>query len=69
MEKIELTEKVAEIEKKITKLKDEVKEFMDKNYDEFVPRLKKDKTMVQDANKLVAEMKILEKRVDDQVSF
>ncbi|XP_043483050.1 centromere/kinetochore protein zw10 homolog [Leptopilina heterotoma] len=69
LEKIELTEKITEIEKKITKLKDEVKEFMDDNYVEFVPRLKKDKAMVRDAEKLIDEMKILEKRVDEQMKL
>ena len=67
MEKIELSTKITEIEKEITKLKHDVKEFMDYNYVEFVPRLKKDQALVREAEKLVEEMKNLHIRIDDQV--
>lgn len=69
MEKIDLKEKITEIEKKIIKLKHEVKEFMHYNYIDFVPRMKKDNAMIRDAEKLITEMEILEKRVDDQVIY
>ena len=59
--------KVTEIEKEIIKLKHEVKEFMDDNYVEFVPRLKKDQALAKEAEQIINELKSLQKRVDDQV--
>lgn len=69
MENIDLNEKVADIQKEIAKLKNDVKDFIDDNYIEFVPTLKKDQALVLEAEKLVDAMTILQRRVQDQVEF
>lgn len=44
-----------------------MKEFVEANYIEFVPKLKKDQALILEVQKLVDEMCILQKRVQDQV--
>lgn len=63
----DLKEKINEIEKEIAKLKNHVKEFIEDNYIDFLPTLKKDNFLVEQTETLVQELKILQNRIDDQV--
>lgn len=67
MEKLNLHEKISEIQKEITKLKYDVKDFMDDNYVEFTSKLTRDQHLVSKGEKLLEEMNALQKRIDDQV--
>lgn len=67
MEKVNLHEKISEIQKEITKLKYDVKNFMDVNYVEFTSKLTRDQHLVSKGEKLLEEMNSLQRRVDDQV--
>lgn len=62
-----MKEKISEIQKEIAKLKNDVKDFINDNYIEFVPTLKKDQALVVKAQKMVDEMANLEIRVREQV--
>lgn len=48
-------------------MKNDVKDFINDNYIEFVPTLKKDQALVVKAQKMVDEMANLEIRVREQV--
>lgn len=67
LEKINLHEKISEIQKEITKLKYDVKDFMDDNYVEFTSKLTKDQYLVSKGEKLLEEMDALQKKIDTQV--
>lgn len=62
-----LNEKIAEIQKEITKLKYDVQNFMDDNYIEFTSKLTKDQHLVLKGEKIFEELNELQKRIDDQV--
>lgn len=66
---MDLEEKIAEIQKEITKLKCNVKDFMEDTYAEFVVKLKSDKNLFEKADKLLKEMEVLQSRVDNHVSL
>ena len=68
VEKIDLNAKITDIQKEIAKLKNDVKDFIVDNYIEIVPTLKKDQTLVLQAEKLADDIKELQRRVEDQVS-
>lgn len=63
-----MNEKIEVIQKEITKLKLTVKEFMTDKYVEFSPSLRTDQTLVNKSEKLSEDMKVLQKRVEDQVT-
>ncbi|XP_012142032.1 zeste-white 10 kinetochore protein [Megachile rotundata] len=67
LEKVNLHEKISEIQKEITKLKYDVKDLMDDNYVEFTSKLKRDQHLVVKGEKLLEEMNSLQKKIDDQV--
>ncbi|KOC70027.1 Centromere/kinetochore protein zw10 like protein [Habropoda laboriosa] len=69
IEKNNLSEKIAEIQKEITKLKYDVKDFMDDNYVEFTAKLTRDQHLVSKGEKLLDEMNELQKRIDHQVKM
>ncbi|KAK9303924.1 hypothetical protein QLX08_004517 [Tetragonisca angustula] len=69
LEKINLHEKISEIQKEITRLKYDVKDFMNDNYVEFTSKLVKDQHLVSKGEKLLEEMNALQKRIDDQVKI
>ncbi|KOX68210.1 Centromere/kinetochore protein zw10 like protein [Melipona quadrifasciata] len=69
LEKTNLHEKISEIRKEITRLKYDVKDFMNDNYVEFTSKLVKDQHLVSKGEKLLEEMNILQKRIDDQVKI
>lgn len=67
LEKVNLHEKISEIQKEITKLKYDVKDFMDDNYVEFTSKLTRDQHLVLKGEKLLEEMNELQKRIDNHV--
>lgn len=67
LEKVNLHEKISEIQKEITKLKYDVKNFMDDNYVEFTSKLTRDQHLVLKGEKLLEEMNALQKRIDNHV--
>ncbi|OAD61567.1 Centromere/kinetochore protein zw10 like protein [Eufriesea mexicana] len=69
LEKLNLHEKISEIQKEIVKLKYDVKDFMDDNYVEFTSKLTRDQHLVSKGEKLLEEMNALQKRIDDQVKI
>ncbi|CAK9795229.1 Centromere/kinetochore protein zw10 homolog [Anthophora quadrimaculata] len=69
VEKNNLNEKIAEIQKEITKLKYDVKDFMVDNYVEFSAKLTRDQHLVSKGEKLLDEMNELQKRIDHQVKI
>ncbi|XP_071865112.1 zeste-white 10 kinetochore protein [Bombus fervidus] len=69
LEKVNLHEKISEIQKEITKLKYDVKDFMDDNYVEFTSKLTKDQHLVSKGEKLLEEMNALQKKIDTQVKI
>ncbi|XP_015431621.1 PREDICTED: centromere/kinetochore protein zw10 homolog [Dufourea novaeangliae] len=69
LEKVNLNEKIGEIQKEITKLKYDVQDFMDDNYVEFTSKLTRDQHLVSKGEKLLEEMNQLQKRIDDQVKL
>ncbi|KAF3420746.1 hypothetical protein E2986_03244 [Frieseomelitta varia] len=69
LEKINLHEKISEIQKEITRLKYDVKDFMNDNYVEFTSKLVKDQHLVSKGEKLLEKMNALQKRIDDQVKI
>lgn len=62
-----MNEKIIEIQKETTKLKYDVKDFMDDNYIEFTSKFTRDQHLVAKGEKLLEEMNMLQKRIDDQV--
>ncbi|XP_016921068.1 centromere/kinetochore protein zw10 homolog isoform X1 [Apis cerana] len=69
LEKVNLHEKISEIQKEITKLKYDVKNFMDDNYVEFTSKLTRDQHLVLKGEKLLEEMNALQKRIDNHVKI
>ncbi|XP_076655809.1 zeste-white 10 kinetochore protein [Halictus rubicundus] len=69
LETMNLNEKIAEIQKEMTKLKYDVQSFMDDNYLEFTSKLTKDQHLVSKGEKLLEELNELQKRIDDQVKI
>ncbi|XP_053979432.1 centromere/kinetochore protein zw10 homolog [Hylaeus volcanicus] len=69
LEKVNLNEKIAEIQKEITRLKYDIKDFMDDNYTAFTSKLTRDQHLVTKGEKLLEEMNVLQKRIDDQVKI
>ncbi|XP_031844991.1 zeste-white 10 kinetochore protein [Nomia melanderi] len=69
LDKVNLNEKISEIQKEITKLKYDVQDFMDDNYVEFTSKLTRDQHLVSKGEKLLEEMNELQKRIDDQVKI
>ncbi|XP_034173768.2 zeste-white 10 kinetochore protein isoform X1 [Osmia lignaria lignaria] len=69
LEKVNLHEKISEIQKEITKLKYDVKDFMDDNYVKFTSKLTRDQRLVSKGEKLLEEMNSLQSRIDDQVKI
>ncbi|XP_074102438.1 zeste-white 10 kinetochore protein [Cotesia typhae] len=67
MNAIELKKKVNEIEKKIVKLKSDVKEFIEDNYINFLPTLQNDYVLVDKSRKLIEEIGLLKSKIDDQI--
>ncbi|XP_076174713.1 zeste-white 10 kinetochore protein isoform X2 [Ptiloglossa arizonensis] len=68
-EKGNLNEKIIEIQKETTKLKYDVKDFMDDNYIEFTSKFTRDQHLVAKGEKLLEEMNMLQKRIDDQIKI
>ncbi|XP_012252618.2 centromere/kinetochore protein zw10 homolog [Athalia rosae] len=68
-EKIDLDEKISELQAQISKLKYDVKECIEDNYIEFLPKLKKDQSLIIEVQRLADEMNILQKRVQDQIKI
>lgn len=56
-----------DIQKEITKLEYEVKDFMDENYEEFSAKLTRDIHLVKKTEQLLEEINILQSRINDQV--
>lgn len=69
LEKENLGEKITEIEKEITRLKSNVKSFMDDKYAMFTSKLMSDQHLVANGEKLLEEMNTLHKKIDDQVEM
>ncbi|KAH0537771.1 centromere/kinetochore protein zw10 homolog [Cotesia glomerata] len=67
MNAVELKKKVNEIEKKIVKLKSDVKEFIEDNYINFLPTLQNDYVLVDKSRKLIEEIGLLKSKIDDQI--
>lgn len=67
LEKVNLHKNIAEIQKEITKLEYEVKDFMDDNYVEFNAKLTRDIHLVKKTEQLLEEIGILQSRINDQV--
>ncbi|XP_015516849.2 centromere/kinetochore protein zw10 homolog [Neodiprion lecontei] len=68
-EKIDLTTKISELQAQISKSKCDVKEYIKDNYIEFVPKLKKDQSLIHDIQRHFDEINILQKRVQDQIKI
>jgi len=64
---VNLQKNIAEIQKQITKLEYEVKDFMDDNYVEFSAKLTRDVHLVKKTEQLLKEMDTLQNRINDQV--
>lgn len=64
---VNLQKNIAEIQKQITKLEYEVKDFMDENYIEFSAKLTRDVHLVKMTEQLLKKMDILQSRINDQV--
>ncbi|CAL7934411.1 unnamed protein product [Xylocopa violacea] len=69
LEKSNLHEKIAKIQKEITKLKYDVKDFMDDNYVEFTTKLTRDQYLVSKGENVLKEMNELQSRIDEQVKI
>ncbi|XP_015183262.1 PREDICTED: centromere/kinetochore protein zw10 homolog [Polistes dominula] len=69
VEKLNLQDKIAQIQEEIVKLKYDVKDFMDVNYIEFSSKLTKNQRLVSKAELLTQEMNDLQKRIDDQIKI
>ncbi|XP_047364969.1 centromere/kinetochore protein zw10 homolog [Vespa velutina] len=67
VEKLNLREKISQIQEDIVKLKYDVKDFLDDNYIEFSSKLTKNQRLVSKAEILTKEMNDLQKRIDDQI--
>jgi len=67
LEKVNLHKNIAEIQKEITKLEHEVKDFMNDNYVEFNEKLARDIHLVKKSEQLLEEIGILQSRINDQV--
>lgn len=67
LEIVNLQKNIAEIQKQITKLEYEVKDFMDDNYVEFSAKLTRDVHLVKKTEQLLKEMDTLQSRINDQV--
>lgn len=57
------------IQKEIIKLKNDVKKFIEDNYIDFLPTLKKDHVLVEKTEKLLDELRTLQTNINDQVMF
>ncbi|XP_076628616.1 zeste-white 10 kinetochore protein isoform X1 [Colletes latitarsis] len=66
-EKVNLNEKIEEIQKEITKLKYDIKDFMDDNYVEFASKFTRDQHLVAKGEELLEEMNVLQTRIDDEI--
>jgi hypothetical protein len=64
---VNLHKSIVEIQKEITKLEYEVKDFMDDNYVEFSAKLTRDVHLVKKTEQLLEEIDILQSRINDQV--
>ncbi|XP_024889791.1 centromere/kinetochore protein zw10 homolog [Temnothorax curvispinosus] len=69
LEKVNLHKNIAEIQKEITKLEYEVKDFMDDNYVEFNAKLTRDIHLVKKTEQLLEEIGILQSRINDQIKI
>ncbi|KAM0735806.1 Centromere/kinetochore protein zw10-like protein [Formica fusca] len=69
LEIVNLQKNIAEIQKQITKLEYEVKDFMDDNYVEFSAKLTRDVHLVKKTEQLLKEMDTLQNRINDQVKI
>ncbi|XP_070166434.1 centromere/kinetochore protein zw10 homolog isoform X2 [Polyergus mexicanus] len=69
LEIVNLQKNIAEIQKQITKLEYEVKDFMDDNYVEFSAKLTRDVHLVKKTEQLLKEMDTLQSRINDQVKI
>nr|XP_011698225.1 PREDICTED: centromere/kinetochore protein zw10 homolog [Wasmannia auropunctata]XP_011698226.1 PREDICTED: centromere/kinetochore protein zw10 homolog [Wasmannia auropunctata] len=69
LEKVNLYKNISEIQKEITKLEYEVKDFMDDNYVEFSAKLTRDVHLVKKTEQLLEEIGILQSRINDQVKI
>ncbi|KAL6268596.1 hypothetical protein P5V15_001728 [Pogonomyrmex californicus] len=69
LEKVNLHKNIAEVQKEITKLEYEVKDFMDDNYVEFNAKLSRDVHLVKKTEQLLEEISILQKRINDQIKI
>lgn len=64
---INFQKNIAEIQKQLTKLEYEVKDFMDDNYIEFSAKLTRDVYLVKKTEQLLKEIDDLQSRINDQV--
>ncbi|KAK0089817.1 hypothetical protein PV325_005124 [Microctonus aethiopoides] len=55
------------IQKEIIKLKNDVKKFIEDNYIDFLPTLKKDHVLVEKTEKLLDELRALQTNINDQI--
>ncbi|KAK2577429.1 hypothetical protein KPH14_003536 [Odynerus spinipes] len=69
VEKLNLRDKISEIQEEITQLKYNVRDFMNDNYIEFCSKLTEDQRLVNKAEVLTKEMNDLQKRIDDQIKI
>ncbi|XP_018058497.1 PREDICTED: centromere/kinetochore protein zw10 homolog [Atta colombica] len=69
LEKADLQKNITEIQKEITKLEYEVKDFMDDNYVEFSSKLTRDVHLVKKTEQLLEEIGILQSRINDQIKI
>ncbi|KYN00573.1 PREDICTED: centromere/kinetochore protein zw10 homolog [Cyphomyrmex costatus] len=69
LEKVNLHKNITEIQKEITKLEYEVKDFMDDNYVEFSSKLTRDVHLVKKTEQLLEEIGILQSRINDQIKI
>ncbi|XP_032666419.1 centromere/kinetochore protein zw10 homolog [Odontomachus brunneus] len=67
LEKLNLQKNIVDIQKEITKLEYEVRDFMDENYDEFSAKLTRDVHLVKKTEQLLEEINILQSRINDQI--
>ncbi|KAG7213241.1 hypothetical protein KM043_002542 [Ampulex compressa] len=69
LEKLNLDEKVSEIQKEISKLKNDVQNFMNDNHVDFTAKLTRDQHLLVKAENMLTQMNDLQMRIDSQVKI